>query len=156
MLFTGELLKQAERYTQEGLHPRHITEGYDIAKEMVLEFMEGFKVQQSNIYNDKELLVNVAKTSLRTKLSQDVADKMANNIVDAMMVISEENKPIDMFMIEIMQMQHKSGSDSSFVNGIVLDHGARHPDMPKYLENVRILTLNVSMEYEKTEATAGI
>lgn len=122
---------------------------------MVLEFIEGFKVPQKDIFRDKELLVNVAKTSLRTKLSQDVADKMANNIVDAMMVISEEDKPIDLFMIEVMQMQHKSGSDSSFVNGIVLDHGSRHPDMPKNLENVRILTLNVSMEYEKTEASAG-
>ena len=36
------------------------------------------------------------------------------------------------------------------VRGIVLDHGARHPDMPKRLENVSILTCNVSLEYEKT------
>ena len=52
-------------------------------------------------------------------------------------------------------MQHKSGSDSCFINGIVMDHGARHPDMPRYLENVHILTCNVSMEYEKTEISAG-
>ena len=38
VLFTGELLKQAERYTQEGLHPRLICEGYEQAKDMVLEF----------------------------------------------------------------------------------------------------------------------
>lgn len=44
VLFTGELLKQAERFTVEGLHPRLITEGYEIAKEMVLEFLESFKV----------------------------------------------------------------------------------------------------------------
>lgn len=28
----GELLKQAERYISEGLHPRIITDGYEIAK----------------------------------------------------------------------------------------------------------------------------
>ena len=50
MLFTGELLKQAERYTQEGLHPRLITEGYEVAKEMVLEFLEGFKRPFPNIF----------------------------------------------------------------------------------------------------------
>jgi T-complex protein 1 subunit zeta len=154
-LFTGELLKQAERYTSEGLHPRLITEGYDIAKEMVLEFMEAFKTPQPKIYHDRELLTNVARTSLRTKLAPEIADKMATNIVDSMLVISEEDKPIDLFMIEIMQMQHRSGADSSFINGIVLDHGARHPDMPRQLENVRILTLNVSFEYEKTEISAG-
>ncbi len=154
-MFTGELLKQAERYTSEGLHPRLITEGYDIAKEMVLEFMEAFKTPQPKIYHDRELLTNVARTSLRTKLAPEIADKMATNIVDSMLVISEEDKPIDLFMIEIMQMQHRSGADSSFINGIVLDHGARHPDMPRQLENVRILTLNVSFEYEKTEISAG-
>lgn len=51
--------------------------------------------------------------------------------------------------------QHKSGSDSCFIDGIVLDHGARHPDMPRQLENVHILTCNVSFEYEKTEVSAG-
>lgn len=33
--------------------------------------------------------------------------------------------------------------------GLVLDHGARHPDMPKKVKNAYILTCNVSLEYEK-------
>ena len=122
---------------------------------MTLDFLDAYKIPQPNIYNDRELLTNVARTSLRTKLAVDIADNMATNLVDCMLVITEENKPIDLFMVEIMAMQHRSGSDSSFINGIVLDHGARHPDMPRELKNVRILTLNVSFEYEKTEATAG-
>lgn len=32
VLTVGELLKQADRYISEGLHPRIITDGYDIAK----------------------------------------------------------------------------------------------------------------------------
>lgn len=39
--------------------------------------------------------------------------------------------------------------------GLVLDHGARHPDMPKRVENAYILTCNVSLEYEKTEVNSG-
>lgn len=35
----------------------------------------------------------------------------------------------------IMAMQHKLRSDTQFVSGIVMDHGTRHPDMPKRLEN---------------------
>lgn len=38
---------------------------------------------------------------------------------------------------------------------MVLDHGARHPDMPKRVENAYILTCNVSLEYEKTEVNSG-
>ena len=34
-------------------------------------------------------------------------------------------------MVEIMEMQHKSAMDTQLIKGLVLDHGARHPDMPK-------------------------
>ena len=53
-------------------------------------------------------------------------------------------------MIEIMEMQHRIEADSRLVRGIVLDHGGRHPSMPKALKNAYILTCNVSLEYEKT------
>ena len=53
-------------------------------------------------------------------------------------------------MVEIMKMQHRTAQETQLVRGLVLDHGARHPDMPKRVENAYILTLNVSLEYEKT------
>jgi len=37
-----------------------------------------------------------------------------------------------------------------------LDHGGRHPDMPKRVENAFILTCNVSLEYEKTEVNTTL
>jgi T-complex protein 1 subunit zeta len=37
VLLIGELLKQSERYTSEGIHPRVIGQGYDIAKEASLK-----------------------------------------------------------------------------------------------------------------------
>lgn len=36
-----------------------------------------------------------------------------------------------------------------------MDHGARHPNMPKELKNAYVLTCNVSLEYEKTEVNAS-
>jgi len=53
-------------------------------------------------------------------------------------------------MVEIMKMQHRNDLDTKLIKGLVLDHGARHPDMPKRVENAYILILNVSLEYEKT------
>lgn len=58
-------------------------------------------------------------------------------------------------MVEIMKMQHRTASDTSLIKGLALDHGARHPDMPKRVENAYILTLNVSLEYEKSEINSG-
>jgi len=57
-------------------------------------------------------------------------------------------------MVEIMHMVHKLAGDTKLVKGLVLDHGARSPDMPKRLENCYILTCNVSLEYEKTEVNS--
>lgn len=51
--------------------------------------------------------------------------------------------------------QHKTELDTQLVKGLVLDHGGRHPDMPKRATNAHILTCNVSMEYEKTEVNSG-
>lgn len=52
-------------------------------------------------------------------------------------------------------MKHKLTTESRLVKGLVMDHGSRHPDMPKKLENCYILTANVSLEYEKSEVNAG-
>jgi T-complex protein 1 subunit zeta len=58
-------------------------------------------------------------------------------------------------MVEIMHIQHRMDMDTRLVKGLVLDHGARHPEMPKRVKNALILTCNVSLEYEKSEVTAG-
>jgi T-complex protein 1 subunit zeta len=130
----------------------------------VLELLDQFKVVGEM---DRGLLVEVARTSLRTKLNGKLADLITEGVVDAVLAIRVMNKdgaqPLDLHMIEIMvsltllfslfseqEMQHESEMDSVLVRGLVLDHGARHPDMPKRCENAFILTCNVSLEYEKT------
>merc|ERR1719201_1098974 len=45
--------------------------------------------------------------------------------------------------------------DSRLVKGLVMDHGGRHPGMPKKLSKVRILTLNYDLEYQKSEVNSG-
>ncbi|GMI17014.1 hypothetical protein TrLO_g12145 [Triparma laevis f. longispina] len=155
VLLCGELLKQAERYASEGLHPRVITDGFDRARDAAVDFLETFKIPKQNPETDRELLTAVANTSLRTKLEPDLADTMTEAIVDAVQCVAEPGVPVDLHMVEIMHMQQQQGCDSRFVNGIVLDHGGRHPDMPKVMENCYIMTCNVTFEYEKTEVQSG-
>jgi len=44
VLFTGEIMRQAERYIKEGVHPRVLTDGIELAKVETLKFLETFKV----------------------------------------------------------------------------------------------------------------
>ncbi|KAF2427667.1 T-complex protein 1 subunit zeta [Tothia fuscella] len=152
VLLVGELLKQADRYISEGLHPRIITDGYEIAKNESLKFLDGFKLNKEI---DRELLLSVARTSLSTKLNSTLAEQLTPDIADAVLAIYQAPAKPDLHMIEIMSMQHRTAADTQLIRGLALDHGARHPDMPKRVENAHILILNVSLEYEKSEVNSG-
>lgn len=101
-------------------------------------------------------MIEVARTSLRTKVHSALTDVLADVCVDAILAIHQKDKAVDLHMVEIMEMQHKYSTETQLVRGIVLDHGARHPDMPKSAENAYILTCNVSLEYEESEVTSGL
>ncbi|KAI9459082.1 T-complex protein 1 zeta subunit [Russula earlei] len=162
VLLVGELLKQADRYISEGVHPSVIAAGFDIAKKEALAFLDTFKRPSSL---DRPTLASLAKTSLGTKLNAALAQQLSESVVDAIIAIrppvppkdakDQWREPIDLHMVEIMKMQHRTASETQLIRGLVLDHGARHPDMPKRVENTYILTLNVSLEYEKTEVNSG-
>lgn len=157
VIFIGELMKQSERYIDEGMHPRVLVDGFDIAKRATLQFLEKFKTPVvMGSEPDKEILKMVARTTLRTKLYEAMADQLTEIIVNAVLCIRKpEEESIDLFMVEIMHMRHKFDVDTRLVEGLVLDHGSRHPDMKRHVENCYILTCNVSLEYEKSEINAG-
>lgn len=150
VLIIGELLKQAERYISEGVHPRIITEGFQKSKSIALEVLNDMKIPVN-----ESILLDIARTSLQTKVHYKLADILANVCVNAIAATQQPGIDIDLHMIEIMEMQHKTASETVLVRGLVLDHGARHPDMPKKVTNAYILTCNVSFEYEKSEINSG-
>ncbi|CCH41637.1 T-complex protein 1 subunit zeta [Wickerhamomyces ciferrii] len=151
VLLVGELLKQAERFITEGVHPRIITDGFEIARKNTLKYLDEFK---QNPELDRELLLQVARSSLSTKVNKDVTEVLTPIVTDAVLNVKSEES-LDLHMVEIMQMQHESAKNTELVKGLVLDHGGRHPDMPKLVNNAYVLILNVSLEYEKTEVNSS-
>ncbi|KAL7558073.1 hypothetical protein ACA910_020030 [Epithemia clementina (nom. ined.)] len=168
VLLVGALLEQAARQVAEGLHPRVLTKGYDLARDASLEFLKTLvhplplptesggddDESKKSIFNlpMTNILTQVATTTLGTKLDPALVPQMASAVVQAVQTIwTSPNEPLDLTRVEIMTLQRQSVSDSRFVQGLVLDHGNRHPDMPTSLKNVFILTCNISLEYEQTE-----
>lgn len=80
---------------------------------------------------------------------------MSHAVVQAIQTIFIKDQPLDLNRIEILSVQRQQAADSRLIQGLVLDHGARHPDMPTQLKNCYILILNVSLEYEQAETAAG-
>lgn len=153
----GELMKQAYRYVQEGVHPRVITDGFDVARRETLRFLNEYKVARDEEKDiDREFLLQVARSSLATKVGIELTEVLTPIVTDAVLnVWNREDDSLDLYMVELMQMQHLSPKDTKFIKGLVLDHGGRHPDMPQKIENAYVLILNVSLEYEKTEVNSG-
>jgi T-complex protein 1 subunit zeta len=129
-----------------------LVEGIDWAREEAKRFLSTFAVQRGA---DRTTLTEVTRTALRTKLPFPLADSLSDICVDAVQTISQDGQEIDLHMVEIMQMAHRQAKDTRFIRGIVMDHGARHPNMPTRLENCYILTCNISLEYEKSEVNSG-
>lgn len=154
VLIIGELLRQAEIYINDGLHPRVITDGFDLAKKHALKVLNDIKIPLEQEV-DRQSLIQVAETALRTKIGFRLADQLAKICVDAIDAIKQDQRQIDLHMVEIMEMRHRSEEETQLVRGLVLDHGPRHPDMKKNVSNAFILTCNVSLEYEKTTVNAG-
>jgi T-complex protein 1 subunit zeta len=152
VLFIGELMRQAERYLGEGVHPRILVDGMELAKTESLKYLNTFKHE---VEINRDMLLEVARTSLCTKIQPELANPMCEVVVDAINCIAKKDKPIDLHMIELMHMQHKMSTESKLIKGLVLDHGGRNSDLPGRMENCYIMCLNVSLEYEKTEVHSG-
>jgi len=104
---------------------------------------------------DRELLISIARTALRTKVHRELADILTEIVVDAVLMVRIEGVALDLHMVEIQTMKHKLGVETKLVKGLVFDHGARHPDMPKRVTNCVIFACNVELEYEKTEVNSS-
>jgi T-complex protein 1 subunit zeta len=79
VLLTGELLKQAEKYVLDSsIHPRILTDGLDLARDAALEFLarDEFTRKQPNAIQNRELLMQTARTSLGTKLDSSLVPKV--------------------------------------------------------------------------------
>ena len=60
------------RVLHQGLHPRVVTEGFDLAKKRTLEVLDELKLTQEVT---REVLLNVARSSLMTKIHHQQAEQ---------------------------------------------------------------------------------
>lgn len=114
VILIGDLMRQAERYLGEGLHPRllvevrdgtprvstvpnHHLQGFEAAKRATLEFLETFK--QPIDPTDREVLACVARTSLRTKVYAELAALLTDIVTDAVLTVQTPGEPIDLHMV---------------------------------------------------------
>ncbi len=157
VILAGSLLEKAEELLDKDVHPNIIVDGYTLASEKALEILAkiAIKVDPTN----KEWLVKVSKTSLASKLVSQESEELSNIVVDAVLHVVEksgEKLKVDIDNVKVEKKPGKSLSDTSLINGIIIDKEVVHAGMPKKVEGAKIALLNSPLEIEKTEMSAEI
>ena len=99
---------------------------------------------------EKEALVEVAMTTLSSKIVNRSHRPMAEIAVDAVLAVADiERKDVN---LDLIKMDGKVGGaleDSKLVRGIVIDKDMSHPQMEKDLKDVKLCVLTCAFEPPK-------
>jgi thermosome len=152
VIFAGDLLRQAEDLLDRNIHPTIIIQGYKMALDKTSELID--KLAETVRYEDDDILVKVAKTSLSSKAVSEARDYFAKLVVQAVKAVAEKRGDkwyVDINNVQIVKKHGGSLLDTQLVNGIVIDKEVVHPDMPKRVTNAKIAVLDAPLEIQKPE-----
>ena len=157
VIIAGELLARAEELIEKNVHPTTIIEGYKKAAEKALETLERIALPVDLTSDD--FLRKAATTSMGSKIVAEYKDYLADLAVKAMLAVAEKHDGTYTADVDDVKVEKKNGeslSETSLINGIVLDKEIVSSSMPKRVENAKIALMDESLEIEKPEIDAKI
>jgi thermosome len=157
VVLTGELLKEAGELLEQNIHPTVINSGYQLAAKKAVEVLNKLAIDIKP--NDKNTLLDIAKTSMASKNASSEKDILAEVVVDAVTKVAEKRGKETIVDLDNIQIQKKQGggiSNTEIIDGIILDKERVHEGMPTQVKNAKIALINAAFEVKKTEVDARI
>lgn len=147
-VLASELLREAEKLVDQKIHPQTIIEGYRIASKVALEQLESLAVDNGkDTEKFKNDLINIAKTTLSSKILSQDKDYFANLAVDAILRLKGST---NLDHIQIIKKVGGKLSDSFLDEGFILDKKFG-VGQPKKITNAKILIANTPMDTDKVK-----
>ncbi|WFD29171.1 T-complex protein 1 subunit beta [Malassezia sp. CBS 17886] len=145
-VLAAELLRESERLIETHMHPQVIVDGFRLASRAALGALAQCAQDHSKDPTQfREDLLNIARTTLSSKVLAQDKDYFANLAVDAVLRLKGSTN------LENIQVIKKLGgklTDSYLDEGFILDKRIA-PNSPKRLENASIIIANTSMDTDK-------
>mmetsp|Transcript_10347 Transcript_10347/g.29490 ORF Transcript_10347/g.29490 Transcript_10347/m.29490 type:complete len:532 (+) Transcript_10347:110-1705(+) len=142
----GELLRQAELLVNQHLHPMTIIAGFREASTVAQARLEEITLNhKTDIEAFRQDLLNIARTTLSSKILTQDKDHFAELAVDAVLRLKGSTN------LESIQIIKRTGGtlEESFLDeGFILDKKIG-VGQPKRIENAKILVANTSMDTDK-------
>jgi len=145
-VLASELLREAEKLINKKIHPQTIIEGYRLAAQAAQKALEESAVDNGQDQEKfKEDLLNIARTTLSSKVLSTDKDYFANLAVNAVLRLKGSTN------LDSIQIIKKAGgrlTDSYLDDGFILDKKIG-VNQPKRVENANILIANTPMDTDK-------
>ena len=128
------------------LHPQTIISGYRQAVKVALDVLKDIAIDNGkDAVAFKEDLMNIARTTISSKLLNQHKELFAKLAVDAVMRLNGNS---DLELIQILKKTGGNLDDSYLDEGFLLEKEIGH-NQPKRIENARILVANTPMDTDK-------
>jgi T-complex protein 1 subunit beta len=148
VVLAGELLREAEKLIAMRVHPMTIIEGWRMAADIAREALIDSAVDMSeNSEKMKEALIQVAETTLSSKILSQEKTKFSRLAVDAVLRLDGST---DLDLIQLIKKPGGTLADSYLEEGFLLDRKIG-VGQPKRVENATILIANTPMDTDKVK-----
>ncbi|KAL0240944.1 hypothetical protein GEMRC1_006180 [Eukaryota sp. GEM-RC1] len=149
VIMASELLKRANQMIQQKIHPTSIMAGYRAACRRAVQFCSK-NVAVAVTEDDKDILRNIVRTTLSSKIAGVSMELFRTILVDAILSVktyNERGEPrFPVKAINIMKAHGRSVADSTLIKGIALNCVRASDAMPRHLKDIKIACLDFSLQ----------
>lgn len=152
VLIAAELLRRANELMKNRIHPTTIITGYRLAMREAIKYMhENISIKVENLGRDS--LMNIATTSMSSKIIGSDSDFFANMVVDAMQAVKTTNTrnetkyPVK--AINILKAHGKGALESVLVKGYALNCTVASQAMTTNVKDAKIAVLDINLQKER-------
>jgi archaeal chaperonin len=153
VIIAGKLLEKAEALLDLDVHPTVIVMGYKQASARAQGVLQEMAMDVSG---DTKTLLKIAETAMRGKGIEMAMDKLAMISVEAAKAVAgSEGKNIEE-NIKIVKIPGGRIEDSVINYGIVIEKERTSQEMPKKIQDAKIMLLEGTLELKKLDTDAKI